>query len=514
DIAKRDLRNSTKERQKLTEKWEGTFGVLQRKIADYNGQQDHIRSLQQQNEHKQQQVKEQEKQAAEDKIKIDTLTKQIKAMEQQLAVANAETEKLEDQWMVTQEELSNCEVRLSQINASKDAAKLRSDRYKTKIEALGKAKPSATAVDPKERHKELRSELKRKTKQLKLIKENSLLAQQNVDGLKNRLDEIKKQVREQRQKILVLQKKKDGTAEDSAETNSDESDAGSVGGEKSRPSSKESGISSHEHSNQSLPEIDAIASKRRRNFVAERAQEGKVLIEKERKKLQDSVSLLTAETKRLESMNANLQAEIEKVSIQEQKMEKQVAHINKSLAKQQKQLNDLSKSDEQEESAVAAETVDEAPAKIEELRAEKSNLESQRTLLKSRIKEEQANLTALKGRFEATQVAASTTSQANWLTRKQVKRIETDHAEWKAKLEAAEDSLIRLNNTLDVASGRNQVVRENLTTIKPYSDENIEHKKLRDEYAQTQHELDETQKRILSLQLQLRKEVQLKTFTK
>uniref|UniRef100_A0A914VUU0 Coiled-coil domain-containing protein 39 n=1 Tax=Plectus sambesii TaxID=2011161 RepID=A0A914VUU0_9BILA len=33
DIAKRDLRNSTKERQKLTEKWEGTFGVLQRKIA-------------------------------------------------------------------------------------------------------------------------------------------------------------------------------------------------------------------------------------------------------------------------------------------------------------------------------------------------------------------------------------------------------------------------------------------------------------------------------------------------
>lgn len=92
----------------MTEKWEGTFGVLQRKIADYNGQQDHIRSLQQQNEHKQQQVKEQEKQAAEDKIKIDTLTKQIKAMEQQLAVANAETEKLEDQWMATQEEVSNC----------------------------------------------------------------------------------------------------------------------------------------------------------------------------------------------------------------------------------------------------------------------------------------------------------------------------------------------------------------------------------------------------------------------
>lgn len=56
------------------------------------------------------------------------------------------------------------------------------------VEAIVIFRPSATAVDPKERHKELRSELKRKTKQLKSVKENSLLAQQNVDGLKNRLD--------------------------------------------------------------------------------------------------------------------------------------------------------------------------------------------------------------------------------------------------------------------------------------------------------------------------------------
>jgi hypothetical protein len=44
-------------------------------------------------------------------------------------------------------------------------------------------------------------------------------------------------------------------------------------------------------------------------------------------------------------------------------------------------------------------------------------------------------------------------------------------------------------------------------------DENIEHQKLRSEYAQTQHELDQTQKRILSLQLQLRNDVQVKNFT-
>lgn len=89
----------------MTEKWEGTFGVLQKKIGEYNAQQDQIQSLQEQNESKRQQFKEQEKQTAEDKVNIESLTKQVKALEQQLASAEAEKEKLEEQWMTTQEEV-------------------------------------------------------------------------------------------------------------------------------------------------------------------------------------------------------------------------------------------------------------------------------------------------------------------------------------------------------------------------------------------------------------------------
>jgi hypothetical protein len=57
-----------------------------------------------------------------------------------------------------------------------------------KLEKIFRSSTTTAIGNPKDLNRALRNEIKQKTKQLKSIKENSLIAQQNADGLKSRLD--------------------------------------------------------------------------------------------------------------------------------------------------------------------------------------------------------------------------------------------------------------------------------------------------------------------------------------
>uniref|UniRef100_A0A9J2PGK3 Uncharacterized protein n=1 Tax=Ascaris lumbricoides TaxID=6252 RepID=A0A9J2PGK3_ASCLU len=222
-------------------------------------------------------------------------------------------------------------------------------------------------------------------------------------------------------------------------------------------------------------------------------------LKEEQKQLKDDVAVLTTKANAIETANERLNMELEKLIQQEVSLCDKITHVEAAI-----------KVKEEEATRIARKMLEEKDiqkrmqeTKLDELIKEGEQLKKKQNELKVELKNNQIMINNYRNRY-------NTLSQMKKNIRgdeKEVASLVASLDEWRTRVNDSEKELQSLETILMTANQKNQIVKNDLATMKPYSEEATELKRIYAEEKALQLELTDAKNKLRILQMEKKGEI-------
>uniref|UniRef100_A0A915C3U5 Uncharacterized protein n=1 Tax=Parascaris univalens TaxID=6257 RepID=A0A915C3U5_PARUN len=431
--------------------------------------------------------------------------------------------------------LSKLEVQLAGTSAKEKVGQARNKRYETKIE-ISKLEPdqpmykvyeaSTSSKSPQEKKKEndIRSEImKKRLRELDEARTSNQQAEMAIANLRKRLQELRKVEDAHNNPRELIQNDAINESEQQEDSAIDIRDpiksfpievnhraSNEMCSESMAEMREARKISQHKKAsttNTKPPDNndEHVASKgfekanaRRDKILSEQISDAELRLKEEQRQVKSDVAVLTTKANAIEAANERLSTELKKLIQQEVSLRDKITHVEAVI-----------KTKEEEGALIATKTLQEKDSekrmretKLDVLIKQGEQLKKKQNEMKVELKNNQIMINNYRNRY-------NTLSQMRKNAHgdeKEVTSLVASLDEWRTRVNDSEKELQSLEMILMTANQKNQIVKSDLATMKPYSEEATELKRIYARKKALQLELIDAKNKLRILQMEKNRE--------